>query len=337
MSAKSNYLLVYEFIMLVAIAFGALLCIFPYEQGMFFRWWENHAVLVMLSYLAMGLIFFFFNRIRVAMASFIASGLLCLILDARTQAPLKYADPTNSAALKIAQFGITNNSAVALEAELINMLQPEADLISLQGIPLASLESVSSFFTCCGYQYFQSVKDSIASVACAIYSRYPFEFAREVYYPAAPGIIGKVIVPDEVHGERAFYFFNPYFYPAKDITSYQLLQQQLQRFANGLKQIDAPLLVFGDYNLVPWSKDLQTFRTTAGLHDSRRSVIRASLNGSAAFFDYPLDHIFYSNHFKCINFETISSVMTPRLGIVGTYQFEDLEVSKNAKQTSQKF
>ncbi len=336
MFTKSNYRLIYEFFIATAMTLGVLICVFP-AQGTFFRWWEEHCLVIMFAYLGMGLMLFFINRIRLTMVSFASSALLCLVLEARTEAPLKNAEQTSNSLVKIAQFSFLSSSSHPDDYELVAMLNSQADLISVQEIPISLLDGVSNFFTCCGYPYFQCVEDTASQLASAVYSRYSFELVREVIFPYTPGIAGKIQLPDEEAGFREFYFFNPYFYPAENEESYDQIKKNLQLFTEGLTRINAPLLVFGNYNMVSWSRDIQAFRENSHLNDSRRGVMPTSPHGYFSLFDYPFDHIFYSNHFKCISFETISSVSTTHLGIVGTYQFKNPEQSKDAKQTSQEF
>jgi len=165
-----------------------------------------------------------------------------------------------------------------------------------------------------------------------VYSRYPFRYATRVNDPNALGILGEIEVM--TGGKpRGISFFSTFLLPAKDKITYNQLRKRLQNYAHRLNQIDEPLLACGDYHLVSWSLDLQAFRTLARLNDSRRGFLPTS-QGHFSVFDYPFDHIFYSNHFKCISFETISSATTPHLGIVGTYQFENQDSAVNVRITS---
>lgn len=334
MPLKSNYNLVYEFTGTIVIVFGTLLCVFP-SEGIFFKWWEEHTFIIMIGFLATGLLFFILNSKRLMLVSFAACAGLCLLLNDRTQAPLKNAEQTSNALVKIAQFSLGGQDHYSIDNELVAMFNSKADLISVQEIPIDSLKAINNFFTCCGYPFYQCVVDSTSQSALVVYSRYSFDFVREINFPDAPGVVGKIQLPTEGASPNAFYFFNAYFRPSYDEEAYQQTKKNLHFFGQELNRINSPLLVFGDYNIVSWSKDLQEFRETSHLQDSRRGISPTSPHGYISLWDYPFDHIFYSNHFKCISFETISSASTTHLGIVGTYQFENKDRGKDVKQTSQ--
>ncbi len=334
MPPKSNYNLIYEFAVATAIVFGTLFCAFP-SEGLFFKWWEEHTFLIMLAFLATGLLFFIVNSKRLMLVSFTACAGLCLLLNDRTQTPLKNAEQTSDALIRIAQFSLNERGDYAMTTELMAMFNTQADLISVQEIPTDSLDAVNNFFACCGYPFFQCVTDTVSELSMVIYSRYSFEFVRDLHFPEAPGVIGKIELPVEGASPSQFYFFNSYFRPSYDEEAYNKTRKNLQFFAQELRRINSPLLVFGDYHIVSWSKDLQDFRETSRLQDSRRGITPTSPHGYISFWDYPFDHIFYSNHFKCISFETISSASTTHLGIVGTYQFKNKDQGKDVKQTSQ--
>ncbi|HMO41299.1 MAG TPA: hypothetical protein PKC76_15590 [Saprospiraceae bacterium] len=333
MFKKSNHRLFFEFFMSLLIVPGVLLCIFP-EEGPFFRWWEAHTLLVMLGLLAIGLAFFFINFPRLTLLSFAGCAALCLLLDERTNAPLRHADSNTDQQLRIGQFSMSNAPHLD-EVQLSAILSTASDLISIQNVRPEQITALTNFFTCCGYPYFECVVDSARQSALGVYSRYAFDFVRGINFPQAPGIVGKVQVPGrELH---SFYFFNAHFYGDNTTDVYEQNRENLHVFAQELNRIRAPLLVFGDYQMVSWAKDIQSFRNTANLRDSRRGMTPTTPHGYVSLFDHPFDHIFYSDHFKCISFETISSAATLHLGIVGTYEFATQDKQNDVKQTAQEF
>lgn len=336
MSAISKYNILYEFFIAIAIVFGTLLCIFP-SEGTFFHWWEAHTLIFMFSTLVLGLLFFMFNYKKLMIVSFGACAALCLFLNDRTQAPLKNADQTSDYLVTIAQFSLAGIDQSVLDVELAAMLDTKADVISIQEISPAQLKHVNEIFICCGYPYYECIFDSVRTNSLAVYSKYSFEFIRQIPLPKAPSIAGKVKLPYLNDQQYEFYFFNSALYPTDSQVGFDQSKENLQLFAQELNRLKAPIFVFGDYEMVTWSKDLQAFRQASNLNDSRRGIEPTSPHGYFSIFDQPFDHIFYSNHFECINFETISSVSTPHLGIVGTYQFEIQEQRNDVKQTSQEF
>ncbi len=334
MPLKSKYSLVFEFFIAAAISLGTLLCFYP-PTGMFFKWWEAHTVLIMLSFLMAGLLFFIFDFRKLMALSFGACAALCLLLDARLKTPLKNADQTSEHLVSIAQFSLDNTDAASLDEELATILDTKADVLSIQEIPYDLRSYVHEIITCFGYPYYQEIVDSTRSVAMSVFSRHAFEFVRKIEAPQAPSIAGKVKLPMRNGEDYEFYFFNSCIYLPDSEETYARNTENLMLFSEELQRIQAPLFVFGDYHMVSWSRDLQVFRQHTRLNDSRRGIMPTSPHGYFSIFDQPLDHIFYSNHFECINFETISSASTLHLGIVGTYQFGDEERKNDVKQTSQ--
>lgn len=324
---KPKFIRLSELSATTLILLGTLLCVFP-QSGMLFKWWEDHTFVIMLGLLGAGLLFFFFNVRRLMMVSFGACALLCLMLKDRSQLPLQHSKQTNNALITIGQFELPRIGSYQDE-NLKLILQENADLISVQEIELAELEKVHDFFTCCGYPYYECMQNEARQKAMVVYSRHPFRFVTQVNDPNALGILGEIVL---VAGDtpQNLSFFSAFFTPAKDELTYRQLRKRLKNYAHRLSQLDEPLLAFGDYHLVSWSRDLQAFRVQAGLSDSRRGFLPTS-QGHFSVFDYPFDHIFYSSHFKCLSFETISSTTTSHLGIVGTYQFENQDSVHNVK------
>lgn len=316
------------------IILGTLLCVSP-RTGIFFKWWEDHTFIFMLGLLGAGVLFFIFNARRLMVASFGACALLCLVLEDRSQTPLQHSEQTGDALVTIAQFELP--SIVSYEDENLKLiLNANADIISLQEVELSALEKVHEFFTCCGYPYYECMQNETRQKAMVVYSKHPFRFITQVNDPNALGIIGKIeLITGGTLQELSF--FSTFLAPVKDEVTYTQLRKRLQNYAHRLNMIDEPLLACGDYHLVSWSRDIQTFKTQARLNDSRRGFLPSAPYGHFSLFDYPFDHIFYSNHFKCISFETISSATTSHLGIVGTYQFENQDSTINVRTASQEF
>ena len=101
--------------------------------------------------------------------------------------------------------------------------------------------------------------------------------------------------------------------PPVNTDAYGQIREQLEGVAQRVNIINAPMIAFGDYNVVPWSSEMSLFREKTGLSDGRREF---SLGG------IPNDYILFSKHFNCLEFKNIKDTSGTAIGILGNYQLK---------------
>lgn len=309
----------YSYVLIPLILTGALLCIFTPDHY-YFKFLSTYAVQVMFGYLFLGLIFLLAKQPRLTFASFLACGLIAGYLKLSTNSDLKSPEVTQNAALiKVAHIDI---SSITDDPEGIveSIIQSDASIISIPnldpyvyGFLEESLKNAFPFNT------------GLIGVEprLAVFSRYAIEKQDTFFVDNLPNISG--CIKTEGTGKE-WYFVTSNTLPPFYSKEYQRLQNQLEEVAIRAKKIEAPIITIADYNLVPWQVEILDFRERIQLEDSRRGFSPASSTSFlGGLFGLPHEHIFHTNHFKCIQFNNLKFGEN-HLGISGTFQFKPTPV-----------
>ena len=314
-----------------SVVMGVIVCIFPHYFPSI-SWGVNYAVQLMLLYLVGGLVLLFLKQPRLTFVCFAGSVLLCFFLKYSVKNDsidrwrqtvitkrLPQPDQEEGQPLRLAHLNITN--VVSPEEALEVIRKTNADVLSIHEVTPDWEQWLNDSLSRL-YPYHHSLVD-IGIYGMAIYSRYELEHTDTFYYQEIPNLRmclklnGKSICLVSIHTE-----------PALNSYSLRRLREHLAATAGELNQMGMPLLVFGDFNAVAWSNEIQVFMDTTGLQESRTGFMTSGFP-----LDVPLDHIFYSHHFRCDDFLILKSPSTRHLGIIGTYQFN--EQHQNARKTAQ--
>ena len=276
---------------------------------------QSFAPQIMMAYLVLGLGFLLISQKRLMFTSFACCAALCLFLKDASGEVLKHPAPTGQPNVSIAHFNLAN-SENDIEAQIQAMLDTKADLLSIQELtpdwemPLLQMLEMD-------YPYFKSIPD-LGINGVAVYSKHPFESIDTFHYKNIPNIIGSISFE-----EHSFFFIASHTQPAFTEKAYLSQQAHLEKVAQKCQQIADPLVTFGDYHATPWSEEIRHFRMLAELNDSRRNLSPSYPHASMSFFDIPIDHIFFTDHFQCTSFHTISGESSDHLGIQAVFEFVD--------------
>lgn len=306
------------------IVLGSLLCIglipsiFPASHA-WLSWGGNYAVHSMFAYLGLGLFFLVIRQPRLMFTSFLCCAVLCLFLKNASSNDIIYPTATAGSSVSIAQVTISASND-APEMALQQLLESDADILSIHELTPDWGDLLEETLAE-RYPFGSAVYRPEDFLGIAVYSKYPIHQLDTFYYNDIPNIgftINGHAPNEQVH------FVSSYIYP-NIATATEQVVGHFDAIGAYVEKKNGPVITFGDYNQVQWSSLIQNFRQETNLNDSRRFP----------FFEYPSDHIFYSNHFKCTDFHTISSPATKHFGIIGHFQLN--EHNQYAQKAARKF
>jgi endonuclease/exonuclease/phosphatase (EEP) superfamily protein YafD len=293
---------------------GVVLVISP-PKALVFKIGVDYAVRFMLAYLLIGFFFLLVGQNRLLFISFLCCATLAFYLKNRTDAAFTSEPRVDASAptIRLTHFSVDNLGEQPAE-ELARIIETDPDIISVQEVsPI--FDSLLHANLSGDFPYSYSIPD-VNLFGQALYSKTPFTKIDTFHFEGIPVLFGRLLLENQVPIVLA----GVHTYPALTQSDYDRLQMQLDLLATQLLKEDVPMLVFGDFQVVPWSNEVMLFREQLNLRDSRRGLLSAYPQGSFSLLDIPFDHIFHSPEISCIEFATINSEATTHLGITGAYQ-----------------
>jgi endonuclease/exonuclease/phosphatase (EEP) superfamily protein YafD len=301
-----------ENLLMILIGLGALSCVYPLHFYIF-RWWAHYAMQISLLYWFLGIVFLMLRREKLMLYTFATTILLCMFLKSLSNTDIEFPTKTNLPTLKIAHFNLSYVEDVP--NFLTSLRQTNADVVSVQETtPIWDKIFRDSLNR--AYPYRCGIT-SLDLYGIGVYSKYPFIKCDTFYSGQIPNIVVHLRA-DSLHN---IYIVSSYIAPPLYQSAYKAMLKQLKDIALHIKKLNGSVITVGDYNIPPTATDLVLFRYNAHLSDSRRGYRPIHGNGHISLLEVPLDHLFYSQHFQCIDFQTINGEKGERLGITGIYQF----------------
>jgi endonuclease/exonuclease/phosphatase (EEP) superfamily protein YafD len=294
---------------------GAVLCVYT-PDNIVFKNWAAYAAQITMGYWLLGLLFLALKQPRLTMISFVCCAFLCIYLKSATNPALQMPTKTGEPTLKVAQFNLSAYTGSDYSSYLNVLRKTNADIISVQEVDRnwahVLEDSLRNMYPHqCGY-----LSSNLYSLK--VLSKHSFAICDTLFCDKVPSLIlGFKNKPKD----KPVYIISTFIEPPVFSSAYKRLQKQMDTIAFKIKSIYAPVITVGDYNIAASTNEIQQFRQMANLNDSRRGYRPSRADGHFSLLDVPTDHIFYTNHFNCIDFQTISGVESERLGILGVYQF----------------
>jgi endonuclease/exonuclease/phosphatase (EEP) superfamily protein YafD len=201
----------------------------------------------------------------------------------------------------------TSDLAEHWQTSVESLIQSKADVLSILELTPDWEELLTNKLTK-EYPY-QALNTRIDIFGSAIFSKYPVARVDTLSLREVPHLKTTIQLPGELQTQIYSLNTNPPLFR----TSLLDLRVQLKELAKDIELSNMPCVATGNFNLDQFADEIQDFRASSKLLDSRRTM-------SPSLYT-PTNHIFYSKSFACLRFSNLYDTATLRIGIIGEYQF----------------
>jgi endonuclease/exonuclease/phosphatase (EEP) superfamily protein YafD len=305
---------------------GALLCIYQPEYHII-KSCTKYAPQIAIAYWLLGLIFLSLRSTKLTLVAFISCGFMCIFLRSTGDTAQVKPTKTNEPMVKIAQFNLAAVNNGNYNELIGQIIKTDADVVSLQEVPIPLQ---------------QWLEDTLKNIYIHPSRSAAADFRGILLLSKHPFISNDIIKSDDIpnlsisirtkNSSRKLFVICMYLAQPFGRSGYKIFRNQLDTVANYAKTLGEPYITVGDFNMEGSSYEIQQFRRATGIGDSRRGFQPMRQDGSLSLTEIPTDHIFYTPHFQCIDFQTICDSSRTHLGIVGTYQFQIDSISSNVSR-----
>ncbi|MEM7105298.1 MAG: endonuclease/exonuclease/phosphatase family protein [Bacteroidota bacterium] len=307
-----------QYLIAALIILATVFCVFPLDY-LVYKVGGQYTVHVMLAFFGLGFVFLLLRNKELMYVSFICCGLICAFLQDSFDDNLLgsfYPKPTEEMTMDVAHFNVSSSES-DYQSTVETILETNADIVSIQEVtPDWNMMLQQGLKE--AYPYNKTVV-RIDFHGMAVYSKFPFERVDTFHFQDIPNIFGSV-KPDSTRGE--VFFVSSHMTPPLNYKAYENLGKHLKLISEYVRSFNAPAFAIGDYNVVPWSEEIKSFRSSANLINARKDFTPDITSASMRFFQSPIDHIFFSDHFQCLTFNNIEGTSANHLGISGRFQFK---------------
>ena len=308
-----------------------LICINPNNLSILQKF-EPYALILSISLLGSGFLFFFFNHNRLMFVCFGSCALLCMVLNDRVHIPLKPAQADDTPLLSISNINLIDTS-ISVQTIQEEIFEKQPDLVSICFHNSRQTSELTNKMTQLGFIYQKGFPLSLGEEV-RLFSKREFHSLNFVQKGKAYAILGILKLNDQPIYKHLAFINTSLPSLEESVESSSFFEEDLDYLIKRVQNLEFPLLMFGQYNKVPWSSDLAKLQSEVGLSISNRNLLVRSTNRIFPNLQVPTEQIFYSNQFKCISFETERLGSTNQFGMFGTYQFNQKAKNPNAFTTS---
>lgn len=268
------------------------------------QWLSARTVLVMFAMLAAGLLGLIFSRNRIMYTGMACCAVLCLFLKGESNGSIVFPSKNDVSDYEILHLNLSSINE-DYEDALDRILSFDADFVSFQEVTpewnAFLMENLSKAYP------HQATIVRIDPFGKAIYSKKKLKQKSNLNTVDNP----LLSVTFEEMG-RDISLVSVYISQSINRQGQTAARETLAKVSEIVQNSTDPVMVIGDFNLTYWSNEIRNFRSESDLNNSRRTI-------SLSSFYVPIDHIFYSDHIECTEFEEIGT-QDGHFAISGSYQ-----------------
>jgi endonuclease/exonuclease/phosphatase (EEP) superfamily protein YafD len=280
----------------------------------------------MIGYFLLGTIFVFKKNWFIASSCFISTGILFVYINAqvnplnfnRANSPLRlwrrgaggevFGEGRGEVVIACFNVVMTNTN---YDATIQSALSTQADFIVFEEIYENWAKELEEKLKD-QYPYYKLVPQNNL-YGIGVFSKYPLENIEIFNFGNVPSIRADIRIHHSLITTISSHLGSPGSY-----GGYAVRNKQLLDITNYLDTISSLKLAIGDYNATPWDECIINFKNQTQLMDSRKNLSPTFPTIFAPAL-IPLDYIFHSKEFECIEFKTIDNGDSDHKGIVGKY------------------
>ncbi len=212
----------------------------------------------------------------------------------------------------IAQFNVLkyNNN---YETTIQSAINSNADLVSFQEVDFSWSRALEQKLKQdYPYSFLYPREDCYGY---AIYSKTPLMGVSLKKIEGYPYIKGSLLIKDS-----EVMFISMHTRAPLSKSNFDIRNNQINQLAFETEKIDKPLVIFGDFNSVPWDYSIKQFKKITHLNDSRKNIT-PTFPAYLSIAGIPIDYIFHSNEIWCNSFKAIGNGNSDHKGVQGYYGF----------------
>ena len=291
------------------------ICVFT-PSLLFFRQLTDYTFYIMLGLGGFGFISFLLKQDRIMMVSLLCCCVLCLYLKGSANKQMRLTPVTSNPSLKIAHISLGNaENDYDLVIDYIGHL--DADIISFQELTPDWNAQLTKRLSP-EFAYIKTMT-RLDPYGMGFFSKIPLRDVDTIYFQQVPSLITSINIGDN----HICNIVSCTVIPPVNQAAFVTISKHFAYLTSYLRKLNGGVILLGDLHLPPWTAEVQQFKTTANLQDSRRDTNPRNLDGSISLPRIPVDHIFYGDKFDCTSFSELGNSVVGRLGITGTYQIHE--------------